>query len=236
MISYFITNFLQVDMTNINDWTIIFTLSTAAVLGLILSFVYQFTHRKMPYDKSFAVILILLPTIIAFIILLVSDANSLPMAFSLAGVFTLVRFRTVIADPKDITYILATLGIGLALALGFLGYAILLAVVVITILLVIYFTKFSREYMTFHKLTISIPENLNYTNVFEPEFNQYLKSYKMQRVRTSDFGTIFQLTYLIIFKDVNDQKAFIDALRIKNGNLMISITNEYAAMSDQVFF
>jgi len=234
MISQFITNFISVDLNMITEIKILILLGSAAILGTILSLVYQFTHRKMPYDRSFAVILIMLPTIIAFIIMLVSDANSVPMAFSLAGVFTLVRFRTVIADPKDITYILSTVAVGLALALGLVGYAILLTIVVTIILLTIYFVKFSREYMTYHKLNISIPENLNYVNVFDDLFEQYLKRYKLQRVKTSDFGTIFQLTYLVIFKDVNQQKEFIDAVRVRNGNLMISITNDYASMSETV--
>lgn len=234
MILQFITNFISVDLNMITEIKILILLGSAAILGTILSLVYQFTHRKMPYDRSFAVILIMLPTIIAFIIMLVSDANSVPMAFSLAGVFTLVRFRTVIADPKDITYILSTVAVGLALALGLVGYAILLTIVVSIILLTIYFVKFSREYMTYHKLIISIPENLNYVNVFDDLFEQYLKRYKLQRVKTSDFGTIFQLTYLVIFKDVNQQKEFIDAVRVRNGNLMISITNDYASMSETV--
>ncbi len=234
MILQFITNFISVDLNMITEIKILILLGSAAILGTILSLVYQFTHRKMPYDRSFAVILIMLPTIIAFIIMLVSDANSVPMAFSLAGVFTLVRFRTVIADPKDITYILSTVAVGLALALGLVGYAILLTIVVSIILLTIYFVKFSREYMTYHKLNISIPENLNYVNVFDDLFDQYLKRYKLQRVKTSDFGTIFQLTYLVIFKDVNQQKEFIDAVRVRNGNLMISITNDYASMSENV--
>ena len=234
MISQFITNFISVDLNMITEIKILILLGSAAILGTILSLVYQFTHRKMPYDRSFAVILIMLPTIIAFIIMLVSDANSVPMAFSLAGVFTLVRFRTVIADPKDITYILSTVAVGLALALGLVGYAILLTIVVTIILLTIYFVKFSRDYMTYHKLNISIPENLNYVNVFDDLFDQYLKRYKLQRVKTSDFGTIFQLTYLVIFKDVNQQKEFIDAVRVRNGNLMISITNDYASMSETV--
>lgn len=232
MILQFITNFISVDLNMLTEIKILIILGIAAILGTVLSLVFQFTHRKMPYDRSFAVILILLPTIIAFIILLVSDANSVPMAFSLAGVFTLVRFRTVIADPKDIAYILSTVGVGLALALGLVGYAILLTIVVTIILITIYFIKFSREDMTYHKLNVSIPENLNYSNVFDDIFEQYLKRYKLQRVKTSDFGTIFQLTYLVIFKDINDQKSFIDALRVRNGNLMISITNDYASMSE----
>lgn len=234
MILQFITKFISVDLDMGTELKILTILALAAVLGTVLSLVYQFTHRKMPYDRSFAVILILLPTVISFIIFLVSDADSIPMAFSLAGVFTLVRFRTVISEPKDITYILTTVGIGLALALGLVSYAVLLTVVVSIILIVIYLIKFSREYMVYHRLNISIPENLNYVDVFEDIFENYLKTYKLQRVKTADFGSVFQLTYLVILKDDTQQKDFIDALRVKNGNLMISMTNDYASMRENI--
>jgi len=234
MILQFITKFISVDLDMGTELKILTILALAAVLGTVLSLVYQFTHRKMPYDRSFAVILILLPTVISFIIFLVSDADSIPMAFSLAGVFTLVRFRTVISEPKDITYILTTVGVGLALALGLISYAVLLTVVVSIILIVIYLIKFSREYMVYHRLNISIPENLNYVDVFDDIFENYLKTYKLQRVKTADFGSVFQLTYLVILKDDTQQKEFIDALRVKNGNLMISMTNDYASMRENI--
>src|SRR5690554_53285 len=234
MILQFITKFISVDLDMGTELKILMILALAAVLKTVLSLVYQFTHRKMPYDRSFAVILILLPTVISFIIFLVSDADSIPMAFSLAGVFTLVRFRTVISEPKDITYILTTVGVGLALALGLISYAVLLTVVVSIILIVIYLIKFSREYMVYHRLNISIPENLNYVDVFDDIFENYLKTYKLQRVKTADFGSVFQLTYLVILKDDTQQKEFIDALRVKNGNLMISMTNDYASMRENI--
>ena len=231
MISFY-TN-LNINLENLTEWKIVSLLLIAAGLGILMSLIYQFTHRKTPYDRSFAAILILLPTIISFIILLVSDSNSVPMAFSLAGVFTLVRFRTVVADPKDITYILATLGIGLAVALGQIVYALILAAVVTIILLSLYFLRFSRENTSYHKLKILIPENLNYTNVFNDLFSQYLVSYKLQKVKTSDFGTMFELTYLVIFKEMDKQKEFIDALRVRNGNLMISVTNDYVSLTSE---
>lgn len=234
MILQFITKFISVDLDMGTELKILTILALAAVLGTVLSLVYQFTHRKMPYDRSFAVILILLPTVISFIIFLVSDADSIPMAFSLAGVFTLVRFRTVISEPKDITYILTTVGVGLALALGLVSYAVLLTVVVSIILIVIYLIKFSREYMVYNRLNISIPENLNYVDVFDDIFEKYLKTYKLQRVKTADFGSVFQLTYLVILKDDTQQKEFVDALRVKNGNLMISMTNDYASMRENI--
>lgn len=223
------TNF-KIDLTTLDLGKISLLLLISGALGIILSFTYIFTHRKTPFDRSFAAILILLPVIISFIILLVSDSNSVPMAFSLAGVFTLVRFRTVVADPKDITYILASLGIGLSTAMGQILYAGLLAVVVVAILLSLHLLKFSKEHTAYYKLKVLIPENLNFTHVFDDVFSEYVSSYKLQKVKTSDFGTMFELTYLILLKDQNNQKEFIDALRVKNGNLTISLTNDYAAL------
>ena len=225
------TYFLTLNMDIITVTTLLIILSISTILGLIMSWIFIVTHRKTVYDHTFSVTLMILPLVIAIIIMLISD--NLARAFSLAGVFALVRFRTAIADSRDITYILTAVGIGLATALGYLGFAFVITGFVGLVFFLIYFTKFDRQKSDHAKLKIVIPENLNYIDVFNEVFKQFLHSAQLQRVKTTDFGTMFELTYLIKLKPNINQKSFIDALRVRNGNLNITITTDYVSLTSE---
>ena len=224
MIAYFLT--INMDLIDVTKLLIV--LSSSTLLGLVLSGVFVITHRKTVYDHTFSVTLMILPLVISIIIMLISD--NLARAFSLAGVFALVRFRTAIADSRDITYILSAVGIGLATALGYLGFAVVITIFLSMIFFLIYFTKFDRQKSDHAKLKIVIPESLNYVNVFNEVFKNYLLSYQLQRVKTTDFGTMFELTYLVKMKNGINQKDFIDELRVRNGNLNITLTSDYVSL------
>ena len=229
MLTIFFTN---IEVSPITLSSLLIVLITSTILGGVLSLVYIFTHKKKVYDYSFSMTLFLLPLIISIIVLLISD--NLARAFSLAGVFTLVRFRTAIADSRDITYILSTVGIALASAMGFIEIAIIFTLFVSIILILLNTLKLDRDAASHAKLKIIIPENLNYSNIFDDVFKSYVTSYKLQKVKTTDFGTMFQLTYLVKMKNNIDQKQFLDELRIRNGNLSITLTNDYAAVISEV--
>lgn len=218
-------SFWTISLDSLDVLKIIIVLGVSTLMGLMLALIYVLTHKKMVYDKKFSITLTLMPLVVAIIIMLVSD--NLARAFSLAGVFALVRFRTAIADSSDLTYILSSVGLGLAVAMGYIGYSIvILAFISIVLLIISLFTKddgFSHQ----AKLKIIVPENLNYQHVFDDIFETYLISYHLQRVKTTDFGTMFELTYLIRTKQQFEQKPFIDEIRVKNGNLNVTITTDY---------
>ena len=113
---------------------VIIVLLSSLVLGFAISLLYIFTHRKTGYTPSFAITLVMLPAIIAVIIMLIG--NNVARAFSLAGAFTIIRFRSAPADPKDIAYVFFTLAAGLALGLGFIGYAVIFTVVLAAALII----------------------------------------------------------------------------------------------------
>jgi hypothetical protein len=210
----------------------IYVLIASTILGLALSGVFIYTHKKTVYDHAFSTTLILLPLVIAIIIMLVS--NNLARAFSLAGVFALVRFRTAIADSRDITYILSAVGIGLSTALGYIGFSIVITVFIGFVLFLLNLFKMDTDRTNHAKLRIIIPENLNYAHTFDDIFKNYLQGYQLQRVKTTDFGTMFELTYLIKFKSSINQKQFIDELRVRNGNLNITISSDYVSLTSEI--
>ncbi len=218
-------NFLKLPMVNITYTTVLIVLVMTTLLGMLLSLALAYIRRKEGYDRSFVVTLLLLPLIISIIIMLVSD--NVARAFSLAGVFTLVRFRTTISDTKDITFVFSTVAIGLATGMGYIGYAMIITAFIIAVLLLIHVFKLDEIKDNHAKLKIVVPESLNYVGAFEPVLIEYCSHAKLKKVKTTDFGTTFELTYLINMKSGINQKSFIDDLRVINGNLNIILTQEY---------
>lgn len=197
-------------------------LGSALALGLLISLAYLLTHRKTVYTPSQPLTLIMLPAIIAIIIMLVG--SNVTGAFSLAGAFSLIRFRTAPSDPKDIAYIFFTVAVGLACGLGYIGYAALFAIVLCAVMVVLESLHFGQPLGSMMTLRITIPESMSFDKVFEAELNRYTSYHERSKIRTSEFGTLFEMVYIIKLKKGTDVKAFLDALRAKNANLNISLT------------
>jgi len=196
--------------------------AASLALGLLISFVYIKTHKSEGYQSGFAVTLIMLPAIISVIIMLIG--NNVARAFSLAGAFSLVRFRSAPGDPKDIAYVFFALGVGLACGLGFIAYAAVFAVILCLVMILLTFTNYAKQKSTSMQVRITVPENLNFQGLFDDILNKYTDFWKLRKVRTTDFGTLFELSYLIDLKQSADQKVFLDELRCRNGNLNITLT------------
>lgn len=206
-------------------------IGTSIILGILISVVYMKTHEKNSFNSGFSTTLIMLPVIISIIILLVG--NNVARAFSLAGAFSIIRFRSAPGDPKDIAYIFFTLAIGLTCGMGYVTYAVLFTLILSAVMVGLHMTKFTEPKNKNMQLKITIPEDLNYEGVFEEVLDNYTNSYNIQRVRTRDFGSLFELTYTINLKSDINQKSFIDELRCRNGNLNISLTLAHSTFGEQ---
>lgn len=201
---------------------VLIILAASVVLGLVISLTYMLTHKKEGWAKSFPVTIIMLPAIIAIIILLVG--NNVARAFSLAGAFSLIRFRSAPGDPKDIAYIFFTLAAGLACGMGYIGYGALFTVILCLIMIVIEYVSFGDNSKKSMRLKITVPEELNFEGAFDDILTKYTGSYFLSKIKTSDFGTLYILSYQVILKDGVKQKDFLDELRTRNANLNISLT------------
>lgn len=165
--------------------------------------------------------LILLPVIVSAVILLIG--SNVARAFSMAGAFALVRFRSAPGSAKDIAVVFAAMAAGLACGLGFVDYAAVFVVVVGVCLLVLSNIHFPDKLAGMKQLKITIPENLNYEGVFDEVFISFLKESTLKNVKTVNMGSMYELTYLVTEKADINEKAFIDELRTRNGNLSISL-------------
>ena len=228
MLETIITSTTGESFTLMNSLLVI---GTSIILGILISLVYMKTHEKNSFNSGFSTTLIMLPVIISIIILLVG--NNVARAFSLAGAFSIIRFRSAPGDPKDIAYIFFTLAIGLTCGMGYITYAVLFTLILSAVMIGLHITKFTEPKNKNMQLKITIPEDLNYEGVFEEVLENYTNSYNIQRVRTRDFGSLFELTYTINLKSDINQKSFIDELRCRNGNLNISLTLANSTYGEQ---
>jgi len=194
---------------------------SALAFGLLISIVYMKTNKKDEYSQSFVVTMIMLPAIIAMIILLVG--SNIARAFSLAGAFSLIRFRSAPGDSKDIAYVFFTLGVGLACGMGYIAYAALFAIILCMVMIVLYYTKFGISKNTPMRIKITIPEDMSYQGVFDEIFDQFTTSCKLVKIKTTDFGSLFELAYDVNLIENVDTKELIDRLRCKNGNLSVAL-------------
>ena len=201
-------------------------IGVSLLLGIVIALGYIFKNR---YTKSFVVTLALLPAVVCVVIMMVN--GNVGTGVAVAGAFSLVRFRSVPGTAKEIGMLFLAMGAGLIAGMGYLGFAALFTVI-LTLVFVIYnrldlgAKKSARIYKT---LTVTIPEDLDYTGVFEEIFDEYTKSYELVRVKTTNMGSMFKLTYNISLKDANKEKEMIDKIRIRNGNLEISVSKQERA-------
>ena len=213
-----------ISSTNGESFTLInafIVIVSSIVLGLAISVTYMKTNKNT-YSSSFNTTLIMLPVVIAIIILLVG--NNIARAFSLAGAFSIIRFRSAPGDPKDIAYVFFTLAVGLTCGMGYIGYAVIFTTILCAVMAILELTKFATPKNKNMQLKITIPEDLNYEDAFEDILNKYTDSFYIERIRTRDFGALFELNYKVQLKPDVNQKKFIDELRCRNGNLNIVLT------------
>ena len=208
-----------VSVISVTDFILCITFSLA--LGLLVALTYMYRTR---YTKSFVVTLALLPAVVCVVIMLVN--GNVGTGVAVAGAFSLVRFRSVPGTAKEICMLFLAMGTGLIAGMGYIGFSVLF-----TILMCVMFfvynkldlgTKKNAE--TYKTLTITIPEDLDYSGVFDEVFEKYTFSHDLLRVKTTNMGSMFELTYVIELKKGVNEKAFMDEIRCRNGNLTVQIS------------
>lgn len=186
------------------------------VLGGVIALIYMLQGN---YSKSFLLTLIVLPALVQAVIMLVN--GNLGTSVAILGAFSLVRFRSVPGNSKEISLVFFSMVVGLATGMGFLTYAALITLIISIVFLVITKVNFGNFNATKKVLKITIPENLDYTDIFNDIFQKYTKKSELSKVKTTNLGSMFELSYDIQLKDASKEKDMIDEIRCRNGNLTI---------------
>ena len=192
---------------------------TAIILGLIIGIVYMYLCKKEGYGKNFIIGLVILPVIVSVVILLIG--SNVARAFSMAGAFALVRFRSAPGNAKDIAIVFFAMASGLACGLGYVLFAAVFVVVILLLLVLLNFIHFADHSSENRQLKITIPENLNFNHVFDDLLEKYTTKSQLIKVKTTNMGTMYELTYQVYMKKDVNEKAFMDELRMRNGNFNI---------------
>ena len=189
----------------------------SVLLGLLLSALNLYRNRS---SRSFSVTLAILPAAVQLVIMLVN--GNIGAGVAVAGAFGLVRFRSAPGTAREITAIFLAMAIGLATGMGYVALAALFFLLLGSLQFLLTAVNFGGRDEAERQLKITIPEDLEYEGLFDDLFEAYTREYSLQKVRTTGMGTLYELVYTIRLKDVCVPKAFIDALRCRNGNLNIS--------------
>lgn len=194
---------------------------SALVLGTVMSLVYGFKNQ---HSSSFSVTLALLPGAVAVVIMLVN--GNLGAGVAVAGAFSLVRFRSTPGTAKEITAIFLAMAVGLACGIGYPVFAAIFALIMCILNLIFTVTNFGghRNATACRVLRITVPEDLDYPTIFDDLFEKYTTQTRLTSVKTTNLGSLNRLTYEVTLRKPGSEKAFIDELRCRNGNLEISMS------------
>lgn len=204
-------------------------LGLSLVLGFIMAVSYMYRTR---YTKSFVITLALLPAVVCVVIMVVN--GNVGTGVAVAGAFSLVRFRSVPGTAKEICALFLAMGAGLISGMGYLGFAVLFTLVMCVMFLLYDRLDFgSDKNKDIYKiLNITIPEDLDYTGVFDDIFTEYTMEHNLSRVKTTNMGSMFRLTYQVTLKDAAREKEMIDRIRCRNGNLEITVSGQETVVAE----
>ena len=200
-----------------------FFLMAAAALatGFLYAWLMSFKIRS---TKRFFIVTAIIPFAVAAVITFVS--GNIGAGVAIGGAFSLIRFRSAQGSADEIAAILIAMSAGIAFGMGYLAYGVL-----ILLCLSLLFFLFSMAPVFEHKslsqdklLRVTIPETLAYHDAFDDLFTRYLSSHESVGVKTTGMGSMFRLSFRVRLKDAAEEKAFLDELRTRNGNLEIALT------------
>ena len=195
---------------------------SAVTLGIILAYFYMFIKRDDGFISDFPWTMAMMPPVVAVLIIML--ANNLAAGIAVGGLFALTRVRTNQRNTEDIAYVLLTVVIGVVTGTGYVAFAAVFTLFMMTVIFLLFLVKFSKTTDRNIALRIIVPESLNYENLFDDLMKEYCLSASLNRVRTIDFGTLFEISYNVVIKKSTKQKQFIDRIRERNGNLTVTMT------------
>lgn len=194
----------------------------ACFLGLLVSGTYIATSSKTGLTRGFALTLVVVTVMTAIVVMFVG--NNIATAFSLAGVFTLVRYRSEQTSPKDLAFVFVCMGIGLTSGMGYIQYSLFFAVLLSIIIGILSLINYGEGGSVGMNLKIVVPEDMEMPDPFEEVIKEYSKYCRLVRIKSTDFGSMVELTFAVRLNKDSDRKELMDKLRARNGNMPVTFS------------
>jgi len=204
--------------TSTLEWrSLLICIAASLLLGILVAAIHMIRNV---YTKNFVITLAVLPILVQSVIMLVN--GNLGTGVAILGAFSLIRFRSVPGWSREITSVFWSMGIGLATGMGYVGYVVIFSIIVALFLTLLYTVPFGdRQATSERELKVTIPEDLDYPQLFDDLFEKYTHSAKLTSVRTTTMGSLYELRYQLLLKDQAQEKQIIDEVRVRNGNLPV---------------
>lgn len=206
--------------TNVSLTNILICTGVSIILGFLIAFTYMKTSK---YSKNFLITLVVLPVLVQIIMMMVN--GNLGTSVAIAGAFSLIRFRSIPGTSKEILSVFFAMTAGIVTGMGYVIFGGIITVIVCLVIFIFHFIPLFNVDNKERILKVTVPENLDYTSMFNEIFDQYTKSAVLDQVKTTNMGSLFDLSYRIILNPGTNEKEFIDEIRIKNGNLKIILSH-----------
>lgn len=210
--------FSEVSQVSVSVESCLICIFVAIILGVVISLTHKFTTKATP---NFLLTLTILPVLVQVVIFLVN--GNLGTAFAVAGAFSLIRFRSMPGNSKEILSVFWAMAVGLGLGMGYVVYTIIVTIIVAIIMIIASKVTQKISNRLEKKLKIVIPENLDYDEVFDDILNKYTEKAELCKVKTTNMGSMYELVYLVELKNDIKEKEFLDEIRCRNGNLLVML-------------
>ena len=188
------------------------------VLGIIISLTHKATTKS---NQNFLLTIAVLPVLVQVVILLIN--GNLGTSLAVAGAFSLIRFRSMPGNSKEIITVFWAMTVGLALGMGYVVYSAIFTIIVAVLMFIYNYVANKVFNLAQRKLKIVIPENLDYEEVFNDLFEKYTDKCELRKSKTTNMGSTYELIYIINLKKNIKEKEFLDEIRIRNGNMLVMI-------------
>jgi len=206
-----------------NLQTAMISLLLAFVLGQLLAWVYYYTHSGLSYSKSFVQSLILMTVIIAMVMSTI--AGSFVTAVGLMGALSIIRFRNMIKDTRDIAFIFCALVIGMACGSMRFELAIMGTVTISLVILYLYYSDFGTHQPHNGFLRFSLDRHIGPDHPIPGILKRFCNHANLISAQDTDFGTAaVEYAYQVLVKNPTQNESLLSELGRVEGIRSISLT------------
>ncbi len=205
--------------TGLEITTALISAAVALGLGLVLAITHMKTSQT---TKSFLITLAVLPLLVMAVMIMIN--GNLGTSIAILGAFSLIRFRSLQGRAKDLLAVFFAMMIGLACGMGHVLFGTVITAIAVVAIVLFSYTKFLEPDRHERVLKVTIPEDLNYEEVFADVFKKYTSRYHLVRMKTMNMGSLYKLTYDVKLKHGVKEKEFLDEIRVKNMNLKVLLS------------